>query len=56
MNRPYLHLYTGSDELDEVMVIGLTGVKVESNPEMETLLGVRFFDYYPAAHILTTPI
>ena len=33
-------MYSGSDELNETSVIGLTGVNVESNPEMEGLLGV----------------
>ena len=39
--RPYLHMYAHSNEVEEIGVISLTGVNVESNPEMETLLGVR---------------
>jgi hypothetical protein len=39
-DRPYLHVYKHSNEIEEVTVIGLDGVNVESNPEMETLLGV----------------
>jgi hypothetical protein len=38
--RPYLHVYKHSNEIEEVTVIGLEGVNVESNPEMESLLGV----------------
>ena len=39
-HRPYLNVYAHSDENEEVAVIGLTGVNVECNPEMEALLGV----------------
>lgn len=39
-DRPYLHVYKHSNEIEEVTVIGLDGVNVESNPEMESLLGV----------------
>lgn len=38
--RPYLHVYKHSNETEEVTVIGLDGVNIESNPEMESLLGV----------------
>ena len=38
--RPYLHMYAHSNEIEEIGVISLTGVNVESNPEMEALLGV----------------
>ena len=38
--RPYLHVYKHSNEIEEVTVIGLDGVNVESNPEMGSLLGV----------------
>ena len=41
MNRPYLHVYAHSDEKEETAVIGLNGVNIEFNPEMEALLGVR---------------
>lgn len=40
LNRPYLHIYMHSNELEEVSVISLDGVNVESNQEMEALLGV----------------
>jgi hypothetical protein len=39
-DRPYLHVYKQSNEIEEVTVIGLEGVNIESNPEMESLLGV----------------
>jgi len=42
LRRPYLHLYTRPNELDELGVISLTGVKVECNPDMESLFGRRF--------------
>jgi hypothetical protein len=38
--RPYLHMYSHSDELEEVGIISLTGVKIENDPEMERLFGV----------------
>lgn len=38
--RPYLHMYTHSNELEEVGVISLDGVNVESDPQKELLLGV----------------
>ena len=40
-HRPYLHVFGHSNELDELGVISLTGVKIEHNPEMEKLFGVR---------------
>ena len=33
-------MYAHSNEVEEIGVISLTGVNVESNPEMEALLGV----------------
>ncbi|TDL29083.1 kinesin-domain-containing protein [Rickenella mellea] len=42
LKRPYLHVYTHSDEKEETAVIGLDGVNIEYNPEMEELLGKRF--------------
>ena len=33
-------MYKHSNEIEEIGVISLTGVNVESNPEMEALLGV----------------
>jgi hypothetical protein len=38
--RPYLYIYAHSNELEEVGIISLTGVKVEHNPDMETLFVV----------------
>ena len=34
-------MYAHSNEIEEIGIISLTGVNVESNPEMEALLGVR---------------
>jgi hypothetical protein len=49
-SRPYLHMYTHSNELEEVGIASLTGVNIESNPEMEALLGVsRSFVIPPSA-------
>ncbi|KAH9012928.1 hypothetical protein EDB85DRAFT_999259 [Lactarius pseudohatsudake] len=42
LQRPYLHVYTQSNEVEEMIVISLDGVNVESNPDMESLLGKRF--------------
>ncbi|KAF8576210.1 kinesin-like protein [Ramaria rubella] len=42
LRRPYLHVYARSNEVEELSVISLTGVKIEQNPEMETLFGRRF--------------
>ena len=39
--RPYLHMYKHSNEVEEVAVVNLNGVNIESNPDMEMLLGVR---------------
>lgn len=39
--RPYLHMYLHSNELEELGVISLDGVNVESDPQKEILLGVR---------------
>ena len=39
-DRPYLYVYKHSNEIEEVTVIGLDGVNLESNPKMESLLGV----------------
>lgn len=40
VRRPYLYIYAHSNELEEVGIISLTGVKVEHNPDMEMLFGV----------------
>ncbi|EJD00829.1 kinesin-like protein [Fomitiporia mediterranea MF3/22] len=42
LKRPYLIVYAHSDENEETAVIGLTGVNIEYNPEMEALLGKKF--------------
>ncbi|EPQ59721.1 kinesin-like protein [Gloeophyllum trabeum ATCC 11539] len=42
LRRPYLHIYSHSNELEELGVVSLSGVNVESNPDMETLLGKPF--------------
>lgn len=39
--RPYLNMYKHSNELEELGIASLTGVNVESNPEMEAILCVR---------------
>lgn len=39
LRRPHLYIYQHSNELDEVGIISLTGVKVEHSTHMETLLG-----------------
>lgn len=43
-HRPYLHVYLHSNEVEETGVISLNGVNIESNPEMEALLGVRIYN------------
>lgn len=40
--RPYLHIYSHSNELEEVGIVSLEGVNVESDPHKEMLLGVSF--------------
>ncbi|KAI0751639.1 kinesin-domain-containing protein [Daedaleopsis nitida] len=42
LRRPYLHMYAHSNEIEEIGVISLAGVNVESNPDMEALLGKKF--------------
>ena len=34
-------MYKHSNEVEEVAVVNLNGVNIESNPDMEMLLGVR---------------
>ncbi|KAF8495218.1 kinesin-like protein [Russula emetica] len=58
LRRPYLHVYKHSNEIEEVTVIGLDGVNVESNPEMESLLGKPFtFTLFTSSnsHALAAP-
>jgi hypothetical protein len=38
--RPYLHIYAHSNELEEIGIVSLTGVNVESDPRKASLLGV----------------
>ena len=40
-------MYAHSNEIEEIGVISLTGVNIESNPEMEALLGVRLKSSLP---------
>ncbi|KAI0253043.1 kinesin-like protein [Lactifluus subvellereus] len=58
LRRPYLHVYKHSNEVEEITVISLDGVNVESNPEMESLLGKRFtFTLFTSSnsHALAAP-
>lgn len=40
LRRPFLHMYTHSNEQDEIGIVSLTGVNVESDRQKEQLLGV----------------
>ncbi|KAJ7163847.1 kinesin-like protein [Mycena crocata] len=42
LKRPYLHIYSHSNELEEVGIVSLEGVNVESDPHKEMLLGASF--------------
>ncbi|KZS92630.1 kinesin-domain-containing protein [Sistotremastrum niveocremeum HHB9708] len=42
LRRPYVHIYLRSDEVDEVNIISLSGVKVEHNPDMEELFKRKY--------------
>ncbi|KAH9963374.1 kinesin-like protein [Lactifluus volemus] len=58
LRRPYLHVYKHSNEVEEITVISLDGVNVESNSEMESLLGKRFtFTLFTSSnsHALAAP-
>ncbi|KAF8264294.1 kinesin-like protein [Lactarius quietus] len=58
LQRPYLHVYKQSNEVEEITVISLDGVNVESNPDMESLLGKRFtFTLFTSSnsHALAAP-
>lgn len=44
--RPYLYMYAHSNELEEKGIVNLNAVNVESNPDMEMLLGVRFYSIF----------
>lgn len=45
LKRPWLFIYTSSDELDELGVVNLTSAKLERSHEVENLLQVRFVVY-----------
>lgn len=52
-----MHIYANSSETDEVGVVSLTGVNVESDPQKATLLGVSRFvatDQLPLIQCLET--
>ncbi|KAL0566226.1 hypothetical protein V5O48_015791 [Marasmius crinis-equi] len=58
LKRPYLHMYAHSDEVEEVGVVTLTGVNVESDPQKELLLGKPFsFTLFTSSnsHALAAP-
>lgn len=58
LNRPYLHIYAHSNELEEVGIVSLTGVNVESDPQKESLLGKPYsFTLFTASnsHALAAP-
>ena len=42
--RPYLHVYTHSNEVEDVGIIGLEGVKIEADAAMDNLFGVYTSD------------
>ncbi|KAJ3798287.1 kinesin-like protein [Lentinula aff. detonsa] len=42
LKRPYLHMYAQSNEVEEIGIVALTGVNVESDPLKESLLGKPF--------------
>lgn len=52
--RPYLHVYKQSNEVEEMAVISLDGVNVESNPDMEFLLGVSTDRFLFCAYVILT--
>ncbi|KAK7061255.1 kinesin-like protein [Favolaschia claudopus] len=58
LKRPYLHIYSHSNELEEVGVVSLEGVNVESDPHKEMLLGKPFsFTLFTSSnsHALAAP-
>jgi len=58
LRRPYLHMYAHSNELEEVGVVSLDGVNVDSDPQKELLLGQRFsFTLFTStnSHALAAP-
>jgi kinesin family protein 1 len=58
LKRPYLYIYSHSNELEEVGVVSLEGVNVESDPHKELLLGKPFsFTLFTSSnsHALAAP-
>ncbi|KAK7471223.1 hypothetical protein VKT23_002632 [Stygiomarasmius scandens] len=58
LRRPYLHMFAHSNELEEVGIVTLTGVNVESDPLKEMLLGKPFsFTLFTSSnsHALAAP-
>ncbi|XP_006459796.1 hypothetical protein AGABI2DRAFT_202190 [Agaricus bisporus var. bisporus H97] len=58
LRRPYLHMYAHSNELEELGIISLSGVNVESDPRKESLLGKPYsFTLFTASnsHALAAP-
>ncbi|KAJ7638375.1 kinesin-like protein [Roridomyces roridus] len=58
LKRPYLHVYAHSNELEEIGIVSLDGVNVESDPHKEALLGKPFsFTLFTSSnsHALAAP-
>ncbi|KAK2462276.1 hypothetical protein APHAL10511_005582 [Amanita phalloides] len=58
LKRPYLHVYANSSETEEIGVVSLAGVNVESDPQKEALLGKPYsFTLFTSAnsHALAAP-
>ncbi|KAJ7929078.1 kinesin-like protein [Mycena leptocephala] len=58
LKRPYLHIYSHSNELEELGIVSLEGVNVESDPHKEMLLGKPFsFTLFTSSnsHALAAP-
>ncbi|KAG6873983.1 hypothetical protein C0995_007939 [Termitomyces sp. Mi166 len=58
LRRPYLHIYTHSNELEETGIVSLSGINIESDPHKEFLLGKPFsFTLFTASnsHALAAP-
>ncbi|KAJ7727890.1 kinesin-like protein [Mycena metata] len=58
LKRPYLHIYAHSNELEELGIVSLDGVNVESDPHKEMLLGKPFsFTLFTSSnsHALAAP-
>jgi kinesin family protein 1 len=58
LKRPHLHMYAHSNEVEEIGIVTLTGVNVESDPHKESLLGKQFsFTLFTSSnsHALAAP-